>query len=99
MYLALAVLLLALGAFTTVVVGRIRPDPRRRPNLEQLRGFCFVGAIGVGLVAVAVLTLGLVLGNARLADGVALLGLFGYLAYQLATLVIITWPAGRWPRH
>ncbi len=45
------------------------------------------------------LILGLVIRNARLADGVALLGLFGYVAYQLAALVIITWPAGRWPRR
>ena len=99
MYIALAVLLFALGAFAAVVVARVQPARHRQANLEQLRGFCYVGAIGVGLVAVAVLILGLVIRNARLADGVALLGLFGYVAYQLAALVIITWPAGRWPRR
>lgn len=99
MYIALAVLLLALGAFTAVVVVRIRPDPHRQAHLEQLRGFCYVGAIGVGLVAVVVLILGQVMRNTQLADGVALLGLFGYVTYLLAALVIITWPAGRWPRR
>lgn len=99
MYLPLAVLLLALGAFTALVVARIKPGRQPQAKLDQLRGFGYVGAVGVGLVAVAVLILGLVARNPRLADGVALLGLFGYLAYQLAALVIITWPAARWPRR
>jgi hypothetical protein len=97
-YVVLAVLLVALGGFTAVVASRVRPDPGRL-RLEQLRGFCYVGAVAVGVLGVAVVILGWVTRDGRLAESVALLGFFGYLVYQLAALVIITWPAGRWPRR
>ena len=106
--MVLALLLFALGGFTLLVatrVGRHRgrgpdgSDGSSRFNQDQLRGFCYVGAAGAGVIALVVLVLALVTANRPLAEAVALLGFFGYLAYQLAALLIITWPAGRWPRR
>lgn len=99
MFVTLAVLLLALGGFTALVVRRVRPDPQRGMDADQLRGFCYVGAVGVGAVGVAVVIVGLTAGNDRLAEGVALLGFFGYVLYTVAALVITTWPPDRWPRR
>ena len=105
--MVLALLLLALGGFTYWVatrVGRHRGHERDESDgsdgfsADRLRGFCYVGAVGAAVIAVVVLVLALVTANQPLAEGVALLGFFGYLAYSLAALLIITWPAGRWPR-
>ena len=102
--MVLALLLFVLGGFTLVVAIRVG-RPRHHGvggsdgfDQAQLRGFCYVGAVGATVVGVVVLVLALLTANRPLAEGVALLGFFGYLAYQLAALLIITWPAGRWPR-
>ncbi len=103
--MVLALLLFALGGFTLVVATRIGPrrghgsDRSDGFNQDQLRGFCYVGAVGAAVIAMVVLVIAMVAVNRPLAEAVALLGFFGYLAYQLAALLIITWPAGRWPRR
>ena len=89
----LALVLLALAAFTVIVVRR--PATARGPRLDrdQLLGFTYVGAGGLSLVAVAVLVLGALSPTSARAESVAVLGLFGYLLYALAALAILLWPA------
>jgi hypothetical protein len=92
---ALALLLLVLGGFTAVVARRMRPGA----STEQVRGFCYVGAVACLAVGVAAMIVGLLAGQGQLAEGIAMLGLFGYVVYLLAALTILTWPARHWPRR
>jgi hypothetical protein len=100
---ALAVILLAFAAFTVIVV-RLRrtvratdeandvtggSSPGRRIDLEQLKGFVYVGAAALALLAVAVILMGLFANRSGRAEGLAILGFFGYAAYLgAATLVL-----------
>jgi hypothetical protein len=100
---ALAVILLAFAGFTVIVVRLRRPanasdDPSettaspavaRRIDLEQLRGFVYVGAGALALLAVAVILMGLFANRAGRAEGLAVLGFFGYLAYLVAATVVL----------
>ena len=100
---ALAVILLAFAGFTVVVVKLRRPsraadDPSEsmasantaRPiDLEQLRGFVYVGAVALALLAAIVILVGLFANRNGRAEGLAVLGFFGYAAYLgAATLVL-----------
>jgi hypothetical protein len=100
---ALAVILLAFAGFTVLVVRLRRPvraadepldvrvhtDHGRRIDLEQLRGFVYVGAIALALLAVAVIVMGLFANRSGRAEGLAVLGFFGYVAYLLAAAVVL----------
>jgi hypothetical protein len=100
---ALAVILLAFAAFTVVVVRRRRrvgatadqheaagaAEPARRLDLEQLRGFVYVGAAALALLAAAVIVIGLFADQSGRAEGLALLGFFGYAAYLAAAAVVL----------
>ncbi len=100
---ALAVILLAFAGFTVIVV-RLRrsmsaaddasvatasSDFGRRIDLEQLRGFVYVGAGALALLAVAVILMGLFANRTGRAEGLAVLGFFGYVAYLVAATVVL----------
>jgi hypothetical protein len=100
---ALAVILLAFAGFTVIVV-RLRRraaatdessetaasvDHERRIDLEQLKGFVYVGAAALALLSLAVILIGLFANQNGRAEALAVLGLFGYAAYLgAATLVL-----------
>jgi hypothetical protein len=100
---ALAVILLAFAGFTVIVVRLRRPvrapdesteagagaDRERRIDPEQLRGFVYVGAGALVLLAVAVILMGLFGNRTGRAEGLAVLGFFGYLAYLVAASVVL----------
>ncbi len=89
MFWALAVILLAFAAFTVIVVRLRRPvratdhaheddgagNPARRIDLEQLRGFVYVGAGALALLAIAVIAMGLFANRSGRAEGLAVLGI------------------------
>jgi hypothetical protein len=100
---ALAVILLAFAGFTVIVVrlrrrvaaadepseAAVSVDHERRVDLEQLKGFVYVGAGALALLAVAVILMGLFANQNGRAEALAVLGLFGYAAYLgAATLVL-----------
>ena len=103
MFWALAVILLAFAGFTVIVV-RLRrpvriteestevtnpPTPRRRIDIEQLKGFVYVGAAALALLAVAVVVMGLFANRSGRAEGLAVLGFFGYATYLAAATVVL----------
>ena len=103
MFWALAAILLALAGFTVIVVSLRRPsratsepgdattstDPGRRIDPEQLRGFVYVGAGALVLLAVAVILMGLFGTRSGRAEGLAVLGFFGYAAYLIAAIMVL----------
>ena len=108
MFWALAVILLAFAGFTVVVV-RLRrsvpaadepsaatagDDQLRRFDLDQLRGFVYVGAGALTGLAVAVILMGLFANRNGRAEGLAVLGFFGYTAY-LATATLVLYVMSR----
>jgi hypothetical protein len=100
---ALAVILLAFAGFTVIVVRLRRParagdasagaeggsGRERRIDLEQLKGFVYVGAGALALLAVAVILMGLFANRSGRAEGLAVLGFFGYAAYLVAATVVL----------
>jgi hypothetical protein len=97
---ALAVILLAFAAFTVIVIRRSRPghaldvevagsSHRRRIDLEQLKGFVYVGAGALALLAVAVILMGLFANRGGRAEGLAVLGFFGYVVYLSAAALVL----------
>jgi hypothetical protein len=100
---ALAVILLAFAAFTVIVVRPGRPvratdeandeagesNSGRRIDVEQLKGFVYVGAGALALLAVAVILMGLFANRSGRAEGLAVLGFFGYAVYLGATVVVL----------
>ena len=105
---ALAVILLAFAGFTVVVVRLRRPvrpadDPSEarasdgqvpRIDLDQLRGFVYVGAGALALLTAAVILMGLFANRRGRAEGLAVLGFFGYAAY-LATATLVLYVMSR----
>ena len=103
MFWALAVILLAFAGFTVIVV-RLRrpvratedstevanrPSRGRRIDLEQLKGFVYVGAGALALLAITVILMGLFGNRSGRAEGVAVLGFFGYAAYLAAAILVL----------
>lgn len=100
---ALAVILLAFAGFTVIVVRLRRPvrasdsstdvnrasTKARSIDLEQLKGFVYVGAAALALLAVAVILMGLYANGSGRAEGLAVLGFFGYAAYLIAAGVVL----------
>jgi hypothetical protein len=96
-------ILLAFAGFTVIVVKLRRSvrtaedssDPTtssdlgRRIDLEQLRGFVYVGAGALALLAVGVVLMGLSANRTGRAEGLAVLGFFGYAAYLIAAIVVL----------
>ena len=100
---ALAVILLAFAGFTIIVVKLRRRAPTRddsgdavdsansgrRIDLEQLKGFVYVGAAALALLALAVILMGLFANRNGRAEGLAVLGFFGYAAYLVAATAVL----------
>ena len=91
MYWALAVILLAFAGFTVLVMQHRRPSsaPDSYFDLDQLKGFLYVGAAALAALAVAVVIVGLVAAPNGVAEGLAVLGFFGYLVYLVAATGIL----------
>lgn len=84
MYPVFAVLLIALAGVTVLVT--------RRPGVvasQEATGFVYIGAAGIGLLAVAVVVVGLLSSVPGRAEGLALLGFAAYVIYLLAAWVMI----------
>ena len=95
MFWALAVILVAVAGFTVVVARRHRPTAYGLAlDLEQLRGFVYVGAVALVLLAVSVVVLGLVDDRSGSAEAVAIVGLFVYGVY-LSAAGVITYATAR----
>jgi hypothetical protein len=87
---ALAMILLAFAGFTVLVMRRRpSPVPDRHFDLDQLKGFVYVGAATLAGLAVAVIIVGLVTAPNGVAEGLAVLGFFGYLVYLVAATVVL----------
>ena len=88
---ALALILIAAAAFSVGVAllprrvdgGSLTSDP------VQLRGFLYVGAGALTLLAVAVIILGVTRSHSGVAEALAVLGFFGYALYLGAAALII----------
>jgi hypothetical protein len=80
---ALALILLALAGFSVLVIRMRRPTANSdtRFDVEQLKGFVYVGAAALALLAIAVVIVGLVSGPSGRAEALAVLGFFGYGLY------------------
>ena len=91
MFWALAVILLAFAGFTVLVMWRRRPSPVPDPrfDVDQLKGFVYVGAGALAGLAVAVVIVGIVAAPNGVAEGLAVLGFFGYLLYLVAATVVL----------
>jgi hypothetical protein len=85
-YPVFALLLLALAGCTVLVVRR-----RGAAISEEALGFAVIGAAGLGLVAIAVLVVGRLSVVPGRAEGLALLGLGGFVIYLLAAWVVLRW--------
>ena len=89
MFWALAVILLTFAAFSVLVIRRRRPaqayGPSSRLDVDQLKGFVYVGAVVLALVSVTVITTGLIDAGSGRAEALAVLGFFGYALYLLAS--------------
>ena len=93
MFWAQAVILLAVAAFLVVVLAPYRSPspgnaPDRRLDLEQVRGFGYVGAGALALLAVGVIVLGL-LDRPGYGQAVGMLGLFAFFTYLVVAAVIV----------
>jgi hypothetical protein len=88
---ALAVILLAFAGFTVLVMWRRQPSPVPDPrfDLDRLKGFVYVGAGALAGLAVAVVIVGLVAASNGVAEGLAVLGFFGYLLYLVAAAAVL----------
>ncbi|HEY5822479.1 MAG TPA: hypothetical protein VIT20_10915 [Propionibacteriaceae bacterium] len=97
MFWALALILLALAGFPLVVLRRRRPDQASpaRVDLEQIKGFAYVGAAALVLLAGTVVGLGLAKQGSGIAEAVAVLGIFAYVIYLAAAAVVSYAARGR----
>jgi hypothetical protein len=90
-YWALASILIAVAAFSAGVALL----PRRAEasgwtfDAVQLRGFLYVGAGAMVLLALAVIILGLTRSHSGVAEALAVLGFFGYALYLGAAALIV----------
>ena len=100
MFWALAVILLAFAGFTVLVMRQRQPSSAPDPHfdLDQLKGFVYVGAAALAALAVAVVVVGLVAAPNGVAEGLAVLGFFGYLLYLVAATLILYIAARRFGR-
>ena len=91
MFWALALILLAFAGFSVLVIRLRRPAANQdaRFDIEQLKGFVYVGAGALVLLAVAVVIVGLVSGPTGRAEALAVLGFFGYALYLIAAAVVL----------
>lgn len=103
-YPALALILLGLAAFTVLVVRRppvVDVSQTGRwtvADREQIRGFVYVGAAALALLALAVVVVGL-FRPAGSGEVLAVVGLFAYVAYVAAAFAVGWWQVRARPRR
>jgi len=91
-YWALASILIAVAIFSAGVALLPRRAGGRGWTFDsvQLRGFLYVGAGAMALLALAVIILGRTRSNSGGAEALAVLGFFGYALYLgAATLIVL----------
>ncbi len=91
MFWALALILIAVAAFSVGVALLPRRADAGTGAFEpvQLRGFLYVGAGALALLALAVIILGLTRDDSGVAEALAVLGFFGYALYLGAAALIM----------
>ncbi len=91
MFWALAVIVLAFAGFSVLVIRMPARTaiPAGPIDREQLKGFVYVGAGALVVLAAAVVVVGLLGNRSARAEALAVLGLFGYGAYLVAAAVIL----------
>ena len=91
MFWALAAIMLVFAGFSVLVIaGRPSPAPGSRGiDRDQLKGFVYVGAGALALLAVAVIIIGLVRAPDGRAESLAVLGFFGYAAYLITATIVL----------
>jgi len=89
MYVAFAVMLLALAGLSVGVLRHRRFDPGRSESGDQLTSFLLVGAAALALWSVVVVLAGLLGDGSPLAESLAMLGFFTYALYLLAAVLVI----------
>ena len=99
MFWSLALILLAFAGFSVLVIRMRRPtsSPDARFDVDQLKGFVYVGAGALVLLAVAVIIIVLVSGPTGRAEALAVLGFFGYALYLISAAVVLFVMARRSP--
>ena len=90
-YWALASILIAVATFSAGVALLPRRAAVRGWTFDsvQLRGFLYVGAGAMVLLALVVILLGLTRSNSGVAEALAVLGFFGYALYLGAAALIV----------
>jgi hypothetical protein len=93
---AFAVILVAFAAFSALVLARrpTGPTTSHRLDLDQVRGFVYVGSATLVLLAGGVVVVGLMSAHSGRAEAIAVLGFFGYVLY-LAAAVGVLWFVSR----
>ena len=91
MFWALAVILVAFAAFSAFVLARrpAGPTTSRRLDLDQARGFVYVGSATLVMLAAGVVVVGLMSTRSGRAEAIAVLGFFGYVLYLLAAVGVL----------
>jgi hypothetical protein len=88
---ALALILLAFAGFSVLVIRMRRPAASTdvRFDVDQLKGFVYVGAAALALLAIAVIIVGSVAGSSGRAEALAVLGFFGYGLYLVSAAAVL----------
>jgi protein-S-isoprenylcysteine O-methyltransferase Ste14 len=87
---ALAVILVAFAAFSAFVLARRPAGPTsHRLDLDQVRGFVYVGSATLVMLAAGVVVVGLMSTRSGRAEAIAVLGFFGYVLYLLAAVGVL----------
>ena len=91
MFWPLALILIGVAAFSSGVAFLPRRTGAGIGSFDavQLRGFLYVGAGALALLALAVIVLGLTRGRSGVAEALAVLGFFGYALYLGAAALIM----------
>ena len=97
MFWALATILVAYAAFSTAVIARRPAQAGFTPRLDadQIKGFVYVGAVALVVLAGVVITLGLVSADSGRAEGLAVLGFLGYALYMAVAAGLIWFTSRR----
>lgn len=86
MYPVLALVLVAVAGFTLFVL--VRTPGADRAAREQLKTFGYVGTAALGVVAVAVVIVGLAANRRGTAELLAMVGLFAFVGYLVLAYLV-----------
>jgi uncharacterized membrane protein len=88
---AFAVILVAYAAFSALVLARRPTGPTTTHwlDLDQVRGFVYVGSATLVLLAGGVVVVGVMSAQSGKAEAIAVLGFFGYALYMVAAAAVL----------